>query len=422
MRALDIISSASSAGAKLSTTVENMADIRLNWTVDLDELTALLEEGDREQALAHASSIALVVICMLVGIVGNVIVCGVYSTKIGKSNTNMFILQLCAFDLFVCVTVMPFTLAVLLKTFTFLSDTLCKIYFYSTYLSTSASLLVLTAIALDRYNKVCRPLKRGITVRMTYHLFWITLFAGAVLSTSVPYVYGLSTRVYWHRGGAVVNGSSCGVLDSARGTMLHRIHVYTLFGIFVAVYCFIIMLYFLVAMRVHQRARRPRPAVTFIQSTFRGQVPFTEESRTSGTVRQVVGTGREETRKGFVNPVKDSDKREDGGICTRRDVQNDSHRFARGPTAKTSTMLIIVSVVFLMSWMPLWIILVRETSKEHAINWATIRSPDGALERFWRSLFLVNHAINPIIYSLFNKQFRHDCKLRMRKIRRRLGC
>ncbi|XP_064615310.1 orexin receptor type 2-like [Liolophura sinensis] len=320
-----------------------MASTRLNSTEELYELSMLLKEGDKEQALAHASTIALVVACMLVGIVGNVIVCVVYSTKIGKSNTNMFILQLGMFDLFVCVVVMPFMLAVLLKTFTFLSNTMCKIYFYSTYLSTSASLLVLMAIALDRYNKVCRPLKPGITIRMATHLFWVSLFVGSILSVSVPYVYGLSTQVYKHHGGAVVNGTTCGILDSVRGSMLHKTHVYTLFAIFIAGYCFIIMLYILVAMRVRRRARRPQPTVTFKDTTFKGQVRFTQQPTTSGIVQHVIGPVQKGKQRGFVN----------------------------------------------------------------SINGSTMNNKSAAaLERFWRSLFLVNHSINPIIYSLLNKQFR----------------
>ncbi|XP_038068549.1 D(2) dopamine receptor B-like [Patiria miniata] len=84
---------------------------------------------------------------------------------------------------------------------------------------------------------------------------------------------------------------------------------------------------------------------------------------------------------------------------------------------KTTKMLFITSVVFLLTWLPDLI--------DNAIHIAYLAGsnidPESTFYIMWKwlSFFIfINNAINPLIYGLANKRFRKDCVAVFRKMRR----
>ncbi|XP_038053910.1 D(2)-like dopamine receptor [Patiria miniata] len=77
---------------------------------------------------------------------------------------------------------------------------------------------------------------------------------------------------------------------------------------------------------------------------------------------------------------------------------------------KTTRMLFITSVVFLLTWLPYWI---RVAAVFAFFN-------DSVLHLILRQLSVtlyVNNAVNPLIYGLANRRFRKDCKAVLSKVR-----
>ncbi|XP_038068547.1 D(2) dopamine receptor A-like [Patiria miniata] len=84
---------------------------------------------------------------------------------------------------------------------------------------------------------------------------------------------------------------------------------------------------------------------------------------------------------------------------------------------KTTKMLFITSVVFLLTWLPDLI--------DNAIHIAYLAGsnidPESTFYNIWNWLsftIFINNAINPLIYGLANKRFRKDCVAVFRKMRR----
>ena len=82
---------------------------------------------------------------------------------------------------------------------------------------------------------------------------------------------------------------------------------------------------------------------------------------------------------------------------------------------KTTRMLLITSVVFLISWLPRWAyvaLLVVDQSPMVVVH------PNVMLGVGLSSLLeYINHAINPFIYGFANRRFRKDCKIELQKLR-----
>ena len=105
-----------------------------------------------------------VVVMMLLGLVGNSLVLIVYRHHFRTSVTRMFIYCLALLDMANCLFTMPAELVILFRFTDFPSPLWCKLTRFLTYTFNGSSSIILTAIALDRYNKVCHPERVYITV------------------------------------------------------------------------------------------------------------------------------------------------------------------------------------------------------------------------------------------------------------------
>ncbi|KAK6172846.1 hypothetical protein SNE40_016424 [Patella caerulea] len=90
-----------------------------------------------------------------------------------------------------------------------------------------------------------------------------------------------------------------------------------------------------------------------------------------------------------------------------------------GPSPhKAAKMLFLVTAVFLLSWLPFWII--RITRIVVPNFWMNKSNFGTVVEALFTHLFYLNNAINPFIYAVMNKRFREDLSLLVRKLRRSL--
>ncbi|XP_022099562.1 muscarinic acetylcholine receptor M1-like [Acanthaster planci] len=79
---------------------------------------------------------------------------------------------------------------------------------------------------------------------------------------------------------------------------------------------------------------------------------------------------------------------------------------------KTTRMLFITSVVFLLTWLPYWVMVSGQFASYANPVYYRI------MEKLYITLY-INNAVNPLIYGLANRRFRKDCKLVLKRIK---GC
>ncbi|KAI8764407.1 orexin receptor type 2 [Biomphalaria glabrata] len=167
-------------------------------------ITLLMELNDAMfERLAPA--IAFFVVLMLVGVVGNLVVCYIFIKKLRKSTQNFLLLCLGVFDLLSTVVGVPSEIYDMRHYYLYDSSPwACKWMRFLTTLPSIASILVLMVIAVDRYRKVCRPLHFQIRVSWVRKGIVVILIVSLVFSLPALYIYGLRTfetpikNVYGH--------------------------------------------------------------------------------------------------------------------------------------------------------------------------------------------------------------------------------
>ena len=81
---------------------------------------------------------------------------------------------------------------------------------------------------------------------------------------------------------------------------------------------------------------------------------------------------------------------------------------------KTAMILLTVTVVFLLTWTPFWLLyIVFWIDNEF---WDNMNYTEQNIFRMLRYMYMINHAINPVIYAFAHKQFRDDTKCVFKKI------
>lgn len=116
--------------------------------------------------LEHILMSGSLILIMMATLVGNGTVClAVYRRRKLRTRTNMFIINLSCADIGVAVLCMPFSLVTCLRHGWMLGDALCKLNRFLNILFCLTSLLTLTAISVEKYFAICKPLYHGHTSR-----------------------------------------------------------------------------------------------------------------------------------------------------------------------------------------------------------------------------------------------------------------
>ena len=100
---------------------------------------------------------------MFVGIVGNSLTLYIYLFRMKSSTLKIFIVHLGFVDMLGCCLSVPISMVDLILHFTYPSDFLCKLQMLILYYTCTASSFSHFVIAVERFNRVCRPLARQIS-------------------------------------------------------------------------------------------------------------------------------------------------------------------------------------------------------------------------------------------------------------------
>lgn len=150
-----------------------------------------------------ATTISMLVffnLLFLLGVPGNLLTIRIMTKRRRKTSTQTFIIILACFDLFVCVFafIAVIGLSITDEIFSLKS---CRGVYSICIVSIMQSLLVMTAIAADRYSIVCYPHRKRMTTRSTY------LVAGGCLAISTMFAttIGINTRAVQASDGDLVH-------------------------------------------------------------------------------------------------------------------------------------------------------------------------------------------------------------------------
>lgn len=384
---------------------------------------------------------------MIVGAIGNGIVLLVYSCRKQKTTAIIFAMFLACIDIFSCLVIHPYVIYKLFNNYDQTWSIACKIFEFFVHFNLSLSGLALLLIAIDRFLAICRPIKFLLfRQHVVKALVTITIVA-AVISVPLFEFYGASPLEI-HVINSTVTGYKCHYRKKyLNSTSLMAFGTFIMSGFIVEIIAMAV-LYKHVAVTAYRSSRAVCP-LSNAYSLAGINHPTTSNSKaqtTSGTMHDTElptlspsegplrdALNCEEVQCNTKNTSFDTGRAGISAMClTKSIVHTDcvtsrthipththaqSYGTIRSATAnrhfesrlKASKMLFSVTVVFFLSWMPFFIMRLCVTLDPD--YWNDQSDSRLVIESLLNHVYYLNNAANPIIYTIINKNFRHDCRI-----------
>ena len=411
---------------------------------------------------------SFIYICMLlvIGIPGNALVCFIYQFKIRNRSlsSNIFILALSWFDLINCLVSLPIEIKFILNFVQFDEPIICKLSRFLTFFCNNASATILMAIAVDRLVAfLSGPVRRRLKPKITKGIVVMAMvIAGSV---SWPMLFFFGTYTLPLSNGVVIK--SCTITNTYINSQpviiftivllsLHILFDLALFGIYSVIgkrICYDINMINLrqentsqsnsvkLQFRKHSDSSNEEAYITRDH-----EIP---KSRSTSPCRMKINFVSQESRSSTKLLLGNQDSLELSQITTsteddycnneskttrnnnKTNAKQSKHRqspsaseckiFNRhGTASRTSFMLFIVTMAYVISFMPYCVIvLVRQVSQ--ATFYERQSNTEKAIYQLFLRSYALSSAINPIIYSLMNPSFRKKCKHAISEVIHSLG-
>ncbi|XP_074550917.1 5-hydroxytryptamine receptor 2A [Halichoeres trimaculatus] len=330
----------------------------------------------------------LILVIIAVTVMGNILVILAVSLEKKLQNaTNYFLMSLAVADMLLGILVMPISMVTILYDYGWpLPSDLCPIWIYLDVLFSTASIMHLCAISLDRYIGIRNPIHHSrfnshTKARLKIMAVW-TISVG--ISMPIP-VLGLRDH------SKVFKDGSCLLTDNN----------FVLVGSFVAFFVpltIMVVTYFLTINALQNEATlcldqlvpRPKWSTTFTLS-FLPQTSLSSEKLFRRSI------SREAGGRGSSSGLSGTRENATGSMFGRRTMQSISNE------QKASKVLGVVFFLFVVMWCPFFITNVLVVVCDPDVCDAGLM---GGLLNVFVWVGYLSSAVNPLVYTLFNKTYR----------------
>ncbi|XP_027703158.1 D(2) dopamine receptor isoform X1 [Vombatus ursinus] len=389
-----------------------------NWSQSLNGSEA---KADKPHYNYYAMLLTLLIFVI---IFGNVLVCmAVSREKALQTTTNYLIVSLAVADLLLATLVMPWVVYLEVVGEWKFSRIHCDIFVTLDVMMCTASILNLCAISIDRYTAVAMPMlyntryssKRRVTVMIT--VVWVLSFA-----ISCPLLFGLNNT----------DQKDCVIANPAFVVYSSIVSFYVPFIVTLLVY---VQIY--IVLRKRRKRVNTKRSSRGLESD--AKAPLKEAARRAEQMEMEMMSSTSPPEKTKYSPIPPSHHQltlptpSTQGVHSSPDspMKPEKNGHAKGhprsakvfeiqsmPNGKTRTslktmsrrklsqqkekkatqMLAIVLGVFIICWLPFFI--------THILNMHCDCNIPPAMYSAFTWLGYVNSAVNPIIYTTFNIEFR----------------
>ncbi|XP_025999957.1 5-hydroxytryptamine receptor 2A [Astatotilapia calliptera] len=382
-------SNATNLGCQRNNVVHNGNDAQLgNWSHHNVVGVYGSQCPPLEQLMQKNWAALLILVVIAVTVMGNILVILAVSLEKKLQNaTNYFLMSLAVADMLLGILVMPVSMVTILYDYGWpLPSDLCPIWIYLDVLFSTASIMHLCAISLDRYIAIRNPIHHSrfnshTKARIKIMAVW-TISVG--ISMPIP-VLGLRDH------SKVFKDGSCLLTDNN----------FVLVGSFVAFFIpltIMVVTYFLTINALQNEATlcldqlvpRPKWSTTFTLSFF----PQTSLSSEKLLRRSI---SRDATGRGSTGGLGGARGSISGSLFGRRTMQSISNE------QKASKVLGVVFFLFVVMWCPFFITNVLVVVCEPDVCDPGVM---GGLLNVFVWVGYLSSAVNPLVYTLFNKTYR----------------
>lgn len=360
-----------------------------NMSVDDVDAKSYLQYLSREAALKNVSVIVCLSMLMLAGAVGNLLVLYVYSFRFKRSSSSYFIISLAIFDLLACTLSIPTEIYDILNKYTFYNQAVCILLRYSGSFVQYASAYLLVGVAVDRYIKICHPLKMIPSMKIKW-MCVVAAIAGFLSSIPTILLFGLKnekTKI------ESIYGSNCSIRQKFLKSRLRQYYFNIVIVLFLLCVIAMIILYVLIWCTVKRRR------LSVIGDSIKRKPSDSDSGRPARLKKQCSVNSDDNNNSVFVEDGEHTSLKR----SRRRRMSSVSAALKKIKVTRTTLLLFAVTAAFIISYLPaIMAMLLRRKM---------FRLRHGELiYTFFVKFNFINNAINPLIYSFLNVNFRNECK------------
>lgn len=407
-----------------------------NASLDRD---AILWKLNSEKIVLLLPVIIFVIITILIGLVGNSLVCYIYTYRLRRSPSRYFILFLALLDLISCVVGAGSELSDLFQPYVFTATWSCKLLRSGLSFTIISASFTLICVAFDRYYKVCKPLK-AFPVKKVKILCVLVAVLSIALSSPALAIFGLkSVKTNYED----IVGHECSTNDEIRKTALPIVYYVILFTAFLILLTCFILLYIRIGLEIWKRKKLT------IGETLPELIRNIKSNTMSKSIRSESCTADEpssrslhteednsESRTGYDNnAINETDSclktinrtNTLSSIDVEKRIPKARPKLKRRRsnlgrmsvrTLRTTSIFFAVSAAFVLSFLPY---LIANIVKFTKVAFYDIQnSTEEVVYNFCVRSYFISNCINPIIYSALNVNFRKECKKLLKRAFRRL--
>ncbi|CAL1262399.1 unnamed protein product, partial [Larinioides sclopetarius] len=341
--------------------------------------TYVFDFGPKRDSLSSVIPMTVIYIVILItGLVGNICTCFVIiRNKHMRTVTNYYLFSLALSDLLLLIVGLPQELYLLWNKYPYVfGEAFCIIRGYTSEMSTYASILTITLFTLERYFAICHPLRTHTMSKLSRAIYmiigvWIfSLFAATHVALQLGVVF------YEYKGQKIYETAECTLK-----TPLQHAFLGSTLAFFIVPMIVISVLYVQIGMQLR-------------------------ESDSVSHNRSETNIEQSETLNG------DNKQFSLKKVHLAKLLKRHSTRSIRGSATSSRKavikMLFAVVVAFFICWAPfhaqrLMAIYVVQQTPTVVMIYTTLTHISGIT-------YYVSATINPILYSIMSKKFRHAFK------------
>ncbi|OWF55367.1 orexin receptor type 1-like [Mizuhopecten yessoensis] len=385
------------------------------------------------------TAIGMLAVFSVVGVIGNALVLYVFSNFKQKLTSTIFILTLAGTDFITCLITIPYTIVVEILEYSLYYNIVCQIYQFLITTTVPFSAFVMVAIAVDRYLCICHPFRHAMTIRRAEYIVAVLCALAVMLGILCCLNYGVLdmyadipvSNSSSKNGTTMYNSSTLLSGHFATGNAIHNatnftydqpvltervliqagvcmpismdnpfFHVYQkIYSSFFAICAVIVMvLYAIIYRSVLARRRQRLKIVTNKCCGFWNAIPNETETTEISTLTNVsdvpdVEKHDKSVQKNGTNSSTPQPGEKDV-IIRPSNVSRAKLEKMKLANIKTAFMLSIVTLVFIVAFLPSWLVALRVFKMNVVVFY----------------MYFSYNVANPVIYAFMNNTFKAQLK------------
>ncbi|KAK0045156.1 D(2) dopamine receptor [Biomphalaria pfeifferi] len=401
-----------------------IGNISKNYTPE--EIKEYLSGLQHESTLAFIPALIYLSLLIVVGSIGNCFVLGVYWTKMPRTPLRLYIIVMAIYDLPTNLLVIPGDIYDTFHVWDFDMPVVCKLRRYFNAVCVMSSIFVLVAIATTRQVTITQAKVSSIlmlVVGLVLSIPYSVIHGSQTISTPVPGIYG----------------HFCQVDDFYVTTKWPLLNSAFFIIIFITCCSSMIVFYICIGcktwkhrqisrdLKIVEKTSRCEESDSMLDSSSAiGSTDGQIQSTNSGSLhyRQQLASKRSR-KKGVYNIelhyCNNRKEVKDFGIERKSSILKKSTKKVslveetnltrntkrRSLFGRTSWMMITVSLVFIIGFIPFLGLNFYKTAAPE--SYASLKGISLAMYQLFSRSYLLNSAVNPIVYSLLDRKFRKEC-------------